>query len=63
MKCTRRRSRIEIIAQMLEIANNFTGDCGNRIASSKLKMVFKGFFPYAKCRLLKWRERLGIGEV
>jgi hypothetical protein len=41
---------------MLEIANNFTGDCGNRIASSKLKMVFKGFFPYAKCRLLKWRE-------
>ncbi|MFZ0895411.1 MAG: hypothetical protein WAZ77_13010 [Candidatus Nitrosopolaris sp.] len=54
---------MEIIAQMLEIANNFTGDCGNRIASSKLKMVFKGFFPYAKCRLLKWRERLGIGEV
>jgi predicted transcriptional regulator len=33
---------------MLEIANNFTDDCSNRIASSKLKMVFKGFLPYAK---------------
>ena len=26
MKCTRRKSRMEIIAQMLEIANNFTGN-------------------------------------
>jgi hypothetical protein len=35
---------------MLEIANNFTGDCCNRIASSKLKMVLKEFLPCAKLK-------------
>jgi predicted transcriptional regulator len=33
---------------MLEIASNFSEDCWvNRNAVSKLKMMYKGFLPYA----------------
>lgn len=44
------RSKIEILGQMLEIANNFTneGYLANRNAVSKLKMMYKGFLPYAQ---------------
>jgi predicted transcriptional regulator len=43
------RSRTEIIGQMLEIASNFTDEDYrvNRNAVSKLKMMYKGFLPYA----------------
>src|SRR5437899_82601 len=43
------RSRTEIIGQMLEIATNFTDDNyrGNTNAISILKMMYKGFLPYA----------------
>jgi predicted transcriptional regulator len=43
------RSRAEIIKQMLEIASNFTDEDYrvNRNAVSKLKMMYKGFLPYA----------------
>ena len=44
------RSRTEILGQMLEIANNSTneGYRVNRNAISKLKMMYKGFLPYAQ---------------
>jgi len=44
------RSKTEILGQMLEIANNFTneGYLANRNAVSKLKMMYKGFLPYAQ---------------
>ena len=44
------RSRTEIIGQMLEIATNFADDNyrGNTNAISILKMMYKGFLPYAE---------------
>jgi predicted transcriptional regulator len=43
------RSKTEILGQMLEIANNFTNEDyrSNRNAISHLKMMYKGFLPYA----------------
>jgi predicted transcriptional regulator len=43
------RSKAEIIGQMLEIASNFIEEeyRVDRNAVSKLKMMYKGFLPYA----------------